>query len=281
MTDWYLDVKDQLQDWSLIVGPFLKATIEKHPVRFRMRAIVDGFTAAANASGPPIAPPSGKPAKPPPKELADWIADAKKLGGEAKALKFPDLPKIEPPGDMAKRLGLEAKYGIPAGLKAFNKKVEEGLPPLDKPMLDYVERIKHPPSVFAEDRKALAAESEAKSPKEALAKAHAKELELRAVLEAVVGRVLPPQLRRLMVPLAGGFASLDESLAAAKKKPRKKGEKEEKLFPVKALPIDSGLLKPVVKRLRVFARTSDKGELKTFTEQLRRKLLAATFPAPA
>jgi hypothetical protein len=216
-----------------------------------------------------------------PSPFDPWTEQAKKWAAEAeKVIKStPELPKIETPGAMMERLGLETQYGIPKDMKKYKAEVQSGLPPVSEPVTRYVERARHPTSAFAYEKKALAAEYGAKTPQEALEKAHAEELELRSTIEAVVGRVLPPELRALMMPLVETFEAFDDTVTLDKKQPKKKGAAALQL-PIKELPEDNGLLRPVVQRLVVHSKSGRREDLRDFLEQLQ-KQLDRPYPAPA
>ncbi|HEX8150644.1 MAG TPA: hypothetical protein VF591_25895 [Pyrinomonadaceae bacterium] len=225
-----------------------------------------------------------------------FVEHAKKWAKEAEEAgkTFPDLPEFETPGKMQDRLKLEAKHGIPPEKKGAKgegrydellKKAGEALTPVSEAVTKYVERARHPTSAFAYEQKALAAESGAATPSEALSKARAEVTRLRGELEAVVGRVLPPEMRHLLVAIGETAELMDETVTLDKKKakpkPKKPAKKEPpKLnFPVKDVPKDNGLLRPVVQRLRLHSKSGEREGLRDFLELLQEKL-DRRYPAP-
>jgi hypothetical protein len=317
LTAWSKDVSKQVEDWKKLFGDekdplkHFKELIKKDPTLVKIDRIVDALKLAGKMlKRPSIETEEEKKAriveeayekmygkKKNPSPFDPWVKDAKKWADDAeKVMKLaPDLPTFETPGEIMARLGLEAKYGIPKEKKVKKKgegrydemieKAKKDLPPVSEDVAKYVERARYPASAFAYEKKALAAELKAKTLPEALAKAHAEEVELRGALEAIIGRVLPPELRALMVPTVDAFEALDERLTFDKKKPAKKSKKNEEpkkglKFPVKDLPEDNWLLRPVVQSLRIHSKSGEREELRDFLEILQKKL-DRPYPAPA
>ena len=270
---WSKDVRKQVKDWGKALGTNLENLIKQDPTWVKAERLFDALTLAGAMLGRASTTPSTTPStssKPSP--FDPWIAQAEQWAAEAeKVIKSaPELPTIETPGAMMERLGLETQYGIPKDMEKYKAEVKSGLPPVSEPVTRYVERARHPASAFAYEQKALAAAYGAKTPQEALEKAHAEELELRGTIEAVVGRVLPPELRVLMIPLGETFEAFDQTVTLDQKKPKKKAAKRQ--FPVKDLPEDNGRLRPVVQRLVVHSKSGRREDLRDFLEQLQKKL---------
>jgi hypothetical protein len=167
------------------------------------------------------------------------------------------------------------------------KKAEEALPPVSEEVTKYVKRARYPTSAFAFEEKALAAEHGAKTLPEALWKAHVEVSRLRGALEEVVARVLPPELRHLLSRIDEASEMFDETMTFDKKKAgrgsqkKPRGKKPPQIkFPVKELPKDNGLLRPVVQRLHLHSKSGRREELRDFMEQLQRQL-KRPYPAPA
>ena len=286
---WYTDVKKQVKDWGLSLKANLKALIKTHPISINIDQIIEAFKLAGTMLSRPST--TTAPSKPGP--FDPWIARAKQWADDAQkaATKAPDLPTIETPGEMMDRLGLEKKYGIPKDTEAYAKEVGSGLPPASEAVEKYVERARHPASAFAYEKRALAKEFGAKSAREALEAAHAKELDLRNALEAIVGRILPPAMRHYMGAVVDTFEMFDETVtldpkkATAKPKEKKKEKKKEATspelkFPVKDLPGDNGRLRPLVQRLVLHSKSGRRDDLREFLESLTKKL-DRPYPAPA
>jgi hypothetical protein len=285
---WYKDVQKQVEDWGKLLGDksdqfkHLKELIKKDPTLVKIDRLIDAFKLAGKILGRPSEKKTGEQSESTSLGPLDpWVESAKKWAAEAeKAGKaMPDLPEIETPGDMMERLGLKKEYGIPDEKmrEKWIEKAKKDQPPVSKKVTDYVKRARYPTSAFEYEKKALAAEYGAKTLPEALSKARAEEMELRNALEAVIGRVLPPELRYLMISLYEGFETFDETVTLDKKKPAKKTRKKEVPkkelpFPVKDLPPDNGLLKPVIHRLFVHSKSGRREDLRDFSDMLRKEL---------
>jgi hypothetical protein len=271
LEDSYNDVRAQVEKWRSTLGTNLKALIRQDPTWVKTDRLIDALKIAATMLGHPSPSTSSTPSP-----FDPWIAEAKKWAGEGKeALKSaPELPNIETPGGIIDRLGLETKYGVPRRVGPYKGWVESGLPPVATGVTRYVERARHPASAFAYEKKALAAEYGAKTPKDALDKAHTEELELRSAIEAVVGRVLPPALRRVMPSLVDTFQMFDQSVSLdAKSDGDNKTRKNTKAieFPVMDLPPDNGLLRPVVQRLVLHSKSGRREDLRDFLGELKKR----------
>jgi len=282
---WYKNVKGQVVIWARSLGKNLGDLLKKDPGWVKIEQLID----ALKLAGTMLARESTKPSSGKPSPFDPWIEEAKKWAAEGKGVvkTAPKLPKIETPGEMMERLELEKKYGIPKEMGPYKEWVESGLPPVAEGVTRYVERARHPASAFAYEKRALAVEYGAKTPKQALEKAHAEELELRSAIEAVVGRVLPAELRDSMIPLVEDFEAFDEAVTLDRKRPGRpketpgKPKKEQPLkFPVKDLPPDNGLLRPVVQRLRLHSKSGRHEDLRDFLEGLQKRLVRS-YPAPA
>jgi hypothetical protein len=279
------------------LGEHLKNLLTLDPTVVKLGRLIDALALAGD-----LLKREGRP-KPKEKEKESvfdpFIAHAKKWAGEAEqsAKSFPDLPEFESPDEMMVRLGLLSKHGLPKEKKELKKgegrydelvkKAEEALPPVSEAVTKYVKRARYPTSAFAFEEKALAAEYGAATLPEALSKAHLEVSRLRDALVEVVARVLPPELRHLLARIDDASEMFDETMTFDRKKAgrgsqqKPKGKKSPQLqFPVKDLPKDNGLLRPVVQRLHLHSKSGRREELRDFMEQLQQQL-KRPYPAPA
>ncbi|WP_437594125.1 hypothetical protein [Sorangium sp. So ce1000] len=277
---WYTDVNTQLESYQKTAPRQLANAIQLIPGVMNVGRIIKVFEIVGvlfeSATAGPSSPSSG-----PPSALDKWLDQAEDFGSDAAAAfrSFPALPSVETPTEMVERLGLVEAYGIPSDVAAYKELIKGTLPPVSAEVQKYIDRARRPASAFAFERKALTLELGAE-PKDALAAARNSELELRRLVEAVVGRVFPPKLRALAPTLAEAFGGMDEAFNLDTKKTGKEDKKKDKTpFPVKELPRDNGLLAPVVGRLVVRSETGSRDDLYDFMVRLQKKL-DRPYPAP-
>jgi hypothetical protein len=279
LLDRYKELPDVITKWAADLTKAREELVKAQPLSKRIDVLKQTFILLKTSDDTPATPSS-----PPPKALAPWLAQAKKWSEEA-ATQFgklpPLLPDIEGPKAMAERLGLKAKFGIPADIDVYAKTFEDNLPAISPSVTKYVERARHPKSIFAEERKLLAVEL-GKPPAVALDEAREHELELRRLMMGVIDRVLPSNLQGLAVPANEFFRQLDDMIAPAKGPKGGKGAKANsgrESFPVKELP-ENPQLRPLTHRLVIRCLGGAKERVEAFKNRLQEELIRQAYPTP-
>jgi hypothetical protein len=170
-----------------------------------------------------------------------------------------------PPGGLG-AIETLAKIDIKYGGALF-----EDYLPFSKGAREGVEAAIRPTQVFAGERSALVRQL-GQEPKKALAALRVEQLKLRDLLTAVVGRVLPAELRVQMGNLLDTFGKLDKELYGLKVKQQD--------YPVRDLP-DNGKLRPIVHRLVIRGIDLPRADADTFQARLQQALNGQGYPATA
>ncbi len=192
---------------------------------------------------------------------------------------FPDFPKIDvqTPGEFLDKYKkpAPAEFDFDTVLKKAQEEKQKAWPKGPEPLSAEAERqlnrFRYPESAFGLERKSLI-ESLGRTPEAML---HEQQ-KLRDLISAVVGRVLPPELRGYMDDLVKGLKKLDDTVLGRKEKAKKAGDAD---YPVRHIK-DNGELRPIIRRLVVRSTGGDKLEIGDFEERVRKALLAQTYLAP-
>jgi hypothetical protein len=248
-----------------------KEIIDAQPLMQHMKSAKDWLKIASKAlaSTGPKSPPgwfSAHTIGP----VEDALVDAYK---DFKA-NFPRPPDLVQPGNYLTSKG----GGPPGGLGAIDTlagidikhggALFEDYLPLSGPARAGLETLQ-PTHVFDAEHGALISQFH-EEPKKALAALRVEQLQLRDLLSAVLGRVLPAGLRVQMGALRGIFAKLDVSLYQTK---AAKGD-----YPVLDLP-DNGQLRPIVHRLVIRGIDMLRSDADTFQQRLQEAMNALAYPA--
>jgi hypothetical protein len=271
---------DRITAWKKSLRPRLEEIVNDLPLMRKIDVLkqVGDLLTTEDPTDPPSKPP---------KVFVPWLAEARTWWEEARkafAL-FPSAPDIPSPTDMIDKLELPKKHGIPEKFEEYREKIKQGLPPVSAEVTKYVEHARQPTSIFDEERNLLAADLGA-APSDALKAAHGRELQLRDLIGAVVTRVLPPDLRGLIIPMANMLSPVDDlvdEMTGAKKPANKDAQaakRETARFPVKELS-ESAFLRPVMQRLVIRAPGAARDRVEEFRMQLQLALTRRAYPLPA
>jgi hypothetical protein len=260
VTTWFTDAKE--------TG---KAIIESQPLTQQIESAKISFKVASKAlstTGP----------KSPPgwlsrhtigfveRKVADFADDF--------AANFPRPPHLIKPGDFLTFKGGPPPGGLGAidtlaGIDIkFRGALFQDYLPLSDTARTGLEALK-PTRVFDTEHGALVRQI-GEEPKKALAALRVEQMKLRELLSAVVGRVLPAELRVQIGALRDVFAKLDVSLYQSK------AEKPD--YPVRDLP-DNGQLRPIVHRLVIRGIGLVRADADTFQQRLQEAMNALAYPA--
>ncbi|MBB6253149.1 hypothetical protein [Nitrospirillum iridis] len=263
-TSLFTDLGDQLGEavdkgskaiigWSVAAKEMGIAIIQAQPLAVRIESAKISFAIAADALSP---------------------GPSSSGGGSSLPKDFPVL-KLTKPEDF-----LRARGGPPrGGLGVIEKWAEIDIKYGGALFQDYlpfsdaakagVAAAQKPTQVFDAEQGVLARRL-GQEPRKALAALRVDQLRLRDLLSAVVGRVLPGDLRVEMGTLLDVFRKLDISLYQLKA--------EKKDFPVLDLP-DNGQLRPIVHRLVIRGVDLARADADTFQVRLQEAMNALAYPA--
>lgn len=248
------------------VMPFVKELTTESWLKKRFDAINKTFDELPALWKQITPPPDATPEKKDEEEgLGAWIA---KQRPKPATLAPPTFPKIAAFPDWKM-----AAVSAAAGMYLSGKPKPTGpfTPPADLFVLDAdqerkLKRLKQPTDLFAAERKKLLA---GRKLEDVIAQAQSEDERLRALLFAVIDRLLPASVAAEVPKLQGMLWEIDEALYRKRAK-----------YPVRDLP-EGDLLKPEVIKLRVRAPGMKRGQVKRWTDDLREALTKQPYRTSA
>lgn len=262
-------IMDALEKAFNKVIPFIKEMTTENWLRKRFKAMGDrmDLIAAIWKRNPPDPP---KPVKPkmfgpiviPPEEpFGKWFARQRKAPATLKKPTKPNIPDFPEWGASAVITYFigdakpEGPFTAPADLFV-----------LDADQQKKLARLKQPTDLFDAERKKLL---KGQKLEDVVAQQQADAERLRALLFAVIDRLLPESVGAEVPKLQGLLWEIDEALYGKRAR-----------FPVRDLP-EGDLLKPEVIKLRVRAPGMKRGEVKRWTDDLREALTKQPYRTSA
>ncbi len=205
-----------------------------------------------------------------------------KIGGGPKSAPakstFPDFPDIHVTSsdEVTRALGGQPTLDFDA-IGPWSKKANElmekrfhGVMPLDAAAEAQLDRFRNPPRIFVQERKRLE-DAIGGAAQRILADRVAGQQQLRTLIYALVGRVLPPEVRPYLDQIGSAFNAFDALVLS-------KGATDEAHFPVRDIP-DNGKIRTVIHRLVVKSEGGNRQDLQDFATRLS-KALNQDYPAP-